>query len=62
MGNYISSTKKYGNGVVVIVEMNKDVGFTYRTNHMLKYLTIEDKQSEVKVQIQNHHIKMYVTK
>ena len=29
---------------------------------MTKYLTIEDKQSEVKVQIQNQCIKMYVTK
>ena len=29
---------------------------------MIKYLTIEDKQSDVKVQIQNQRIKMYITK
>ena len=62
MGNYISRIMKYGNEVVGILEMYEDVRVTYEVNHMHKYLTIEDKQSEVKVQIQNNCIKKYVTK
>ena len=62
MGNYISRTMKYGNKVVGIVETYKYVLSTYKTNHMPKYLNIENKKSEVKVQTQNQHIKMYVTK
>ena len=62
MVNYISRIIKYCNGVVRIVEMYKDVRVMYESNHMPKYLTIEDKQSEFKVQIQNQCIKMYVTK
>ena len=58
MCNYISRTIKYGNKVVGIVETYKDVRVTYKTNHMPKYLTIEDKKSEVKVQIQNQRIKI----
>ena len=62
MDNYISSTIKYSNKVVVIVDTYKDVQATYETNHMPKYLNMEDNNFEVKVQIHNHHIKMYVTK
>ena len=49
MGNYISRTMKYGKKLVGIVETYKDVRATYETNRMLKYLTIEDNQFEVKV-------------
>ena len=42
--------------------MYEDVRATYKTNHVPKYLNIEDKKSEVKVQIQNQRIKIYVTK
>ena len=62
MGNYISRTTNYGNKVVGIMETYEDVWYTYKTNHMPKYLTIGDKKSEVKVQIQNQRIKIYVTK
>ena len=57
MSNYISRTMKYGNEVVEIVETYKYVRATYKTNHMHKLLTIEDNQSDVKVQIQNKRIK-----
>ena len=53
---------KYGNEVVSTVEAYEDVRATYETNHMPKYLKIEEKKSEVKVQIQNQRIKMYVMK
>ena len=62
MGYYISRTMKYVNKVVGIVETYEDVWSTYKANHMPKYLIIEDKQSEFKLQIQNQRIKMYVTK
>ena len=62
MGNYISSTMKYGNEVVGIVDTYKDFLSTFKTNHMPKYLNIEDKKSEVKVQTQNQRIKMHITK
>ena len=62
MGNYISRTMKYGNEVVGIFETYEDVQATYKTNHIPKYLTIEDKKSEFKVQIHNQRIKMYITK
>ena len=62
MGYYISRTMKYGNKVVGIVETYEDVRSTYKSNHMPKYLIIEDKQSEFKVQIHNQFIKMYATK
>ena len=48
--------------MVGIVEMYKDVRATYEKNHMPKYLNIDDKKSEVKVQIQNQRIKMYIIK
>ena len=53
---------KYGNKVIWIVETYEDVRATYETNHMPKDLTIEDNNSEVKVQIQNQRIKFYITK
>ena len=53
---------KYGNEVVGIVEMYKVFQDTYGTNHMHKYLRIEENKSEVKIKIHNQHIKMYVTK
>ena len=53
---------KYSNKVVGIVETYRDVQATYKTKHMPKYLYIEDKKSEVKVQIQNQRTKMYLTK
>ena len=62
MGNYISSTMNCGNKVVGIVETYKDVRATYKTNRMPKDLNTEDKKFEVKVQIHNQRIKMYVTK
>ena len=40
---------KYGNEVVGIVEMYEYFRDTYGTNHMLKYLNIEDKTSEVNI-------------
>ena len=48
--------------MVDIVEKYEDFRATYKTNHRPKYLTIEDKKSEVKIQIQNQHIKMCATK
>ena len=57
MSNYISRTMKYGNKVVGILKRYKDVQDTYDKNHMPKYLKIEDKKSEIKVHIQNQHIK-----
>ena len=62
MGNFISMTMKYGNKLVGIVKIYEDVWATYDTNHLPKYLNIEDKKSEVKINIQNQRIKMYVTK
>ena len=62
MGDYILRTTKQGNEVVDIVEKYEDFRTTYKTNHRPKYLTIEDKKSEVKIQIQNQHIKMCATK
>ena len=62
MGNYISSNMTQGNKLVGILEINKDVRATYGTNHMPKYLSIEDKKSEVNIYIQNQCIKMYVMK
>ena len=62
MGNYISNTMKCGNEVVGVVETYEDVRATYYTNHMPKDLSIEDKKSDFKIQIQNQCIKMYVTK
>ena len=53
---------KYGKKLVGIVEMYKDVLAIYKTKHMPKYLTIEDKKFKVKVRIQNQRIKIYVTK
>ena len=53
---------KYGNKVLGIVETYKDVRATYKTNRMPKDLNIEDKKFEVKVQIHNQHIKMYIAK
>ena len=53
---------KYGNGVVSIVETYKDFQATDEKNQMTKDLNIEEKKSEIKVQIQNQRIKMYVTK
>ena len=58
----MSRTINYGNKVVVIVETYEDVQSPYRTKHMPKYLNIEYKKYEFKIQIQNHRIKMYVTK
>ena len=49
MGNYISRTINYGNKVVGIVKTDEDVQATYGTNHMLKYLNIEYKKSEVNI-------------
>ena len=48
--------------MVDIVEKYEDFRATYKTNHRPKYLTIEDKKSEVKIQIQNQNIKMCATK
>ena len=62
MGNYISRTTKYDNKVVGIVETYKYVRATYGTNHTPKGLIIEDKKSEVNIQIHNQRIKMYATK
>ena len=62
MGNYISRTMNYSNKVVGIVETYKDVRATYKTNNMPKDLSIEWKNAEVKTQIQNHCIKMCITK
>ena len=62
MGNYILRNMKYGNEVVGIMETYEEFRATYKANHMPKYLTIEYKQSGVKVQIQYQCIKMYVTK
>ena len=62
MGTYISRTIKYSNEVLGVVETYKDVRDTYETNHMSNYLNIEDNKSEVKEQIQNQLIKMYVKK
>ena len=53
---------KYGNGVVSIVKTYKDFQATDEKNQMTKDLNIEEKKSEIKVQIQNQRIKMYVTK
>ena len=53
---------KYGNEVLSVVETYKDVRTKYETNHMPNYLNIEDNKSEVKEQIQNKIIKMYVKK
>ena len=61
IGNYIVRTIKYGNKVVGIVETYEYVQDTYKTNRMPKMLTIEDKKFEVKVHIQNHRIKIYIT-
>ena len=62
MVNYISRNMKYGNEVVGIVDMHKEVRSTYEANHMSRDLTIEDNQYEVKVQTQNQRIRMYVMK
>ena len=53
---------KYSNQVVCIVETYEDAWSTHKVTHMHKYLNIEDKNSEVKLQIQNQRIKIYVTK